>query len=250
MVSIRQLAECVDISGTISVCRDFLGFFRAQLPSDPTGATVEVSLLRQARLLKEPHFNVNIIAVGSDMFTHTGLNNDRERIDYAIYKIRNIYDQINVGVGRIQHIDISVANADGLDTITDDSEPEEITDKWYVANDGIDVFIPFSMNIPTNTGTLAGRSPQPGPCEGKDAKGMNGVVVGLWASDQLARTFAHEIGHYLGLRHNHGENCADIVDRDNLMAQSTCANSVRDSVDLTNDQRSTVEGHCLVKPGC
>jgi hypothetical protein len=70
-------------------------------------------------------------------------------------------------------------------------------------------------------------------------------------ADGVARTFAHEIGHYLGLSHNHGDDCPTATSgRNRLMAQTRCAVSLRDSTDLTNSERSTMRGHCIVKGGC
>jgi hypothetical protein len=99
------------------------------------------------------------------------------------------------------------------------------------------------MNVPSDGGMILGQSPQPGPCEGKNAKGMNASVVGLFGSEQTARSFSHEVGHYLGLGHQNDHP-------ENLMCQSGSASSIRNSVNLTSDQGNTVKGHCLVKPGC
>ncbi len=82
---------------------------------------------------------------------------------------------------------------------------------------------------------------------------MNGVIGGEVnrGSDAVARTFAHEIGHYLGLPHNHGDDCpTSTAGTANLMAQTRCASSVRDSTVLTGSQGSTMRGHCFVDNGC
>jgi hypothetical protein len=82
--SLRQLAACIGIQGSFSILGDF--FFRRVMPPDPTGASTQVSLLRQAGLLKGPHFHLNVIAVGVDLFTDA----EDQQIDYFIFKIRNI----------------------------------------------------------------------------------------------------------------------------------------------------------------
>ena len=97
MTSIRALAGCIGVDGDISVLRDFYGFIRGQLPPDPTGADVSVSLKRQVTRLEGDHFHLNVIQVGSDQFT----DNDFIEIDYSIFRIRNIYEQVSLGVGRI-----------------------------------------------------------------------------------------------------------------------------------------------------
>ena len=60
MASIRSLACCIGITGSFSILRDFLGFSRGQLPPDPTGTAVVVSLKRQAQRLRGRHFHLNV----------------------------------------------------------------------------------------------------------------------------------------------------------------------------------------------
>jgi hypothetical protein len=238
MTSLRALADCIGIDENFSVLRDFLGFARGQLPPDPTGADVVVSLKRQFSRLDGDHFHLNVIAVGSDQFT----DNDYIEIDYSIFKMRNIYHTVSLGVGRIQHWIVTTDDADGLDTPTSEDDLEQLTQDWTVSNEGIDLFIPHNMSVPSNGGILLGLSPVDGPCD-KDAKGMNGATCGLWGSEQTARTFAHELGHYLGLSHRNNQP-------DNLMCQSSQANSTRNSVLLTSGQGGTVDDHCSVDEGC
>jgi hypothetical protein len=237
--SIRQLAGCIGISGGFSILSDFLGFWGGKLPSDPTGAQVQISLVRQGRLLKGRHFNLNVIFIGSDNFTAA----DHDQIDYTIFKMRNIYNQVNVGVGRVAYFGVSHADAGGLDAPTTQDQLSDIGHRWAVQGDGLDIAVPVAMNVASNGGMILGLSPQPGPCTDKHAKGMNGSVVGLFGKEQTARSFSHEIGHNLGLGH---ENSSP----SNLMAQSSVASSIRDSVVLTAAQGNTIIGHCLMKQGC
>lgn len=238
MASIRDLADCIGVTGDFSILRDFYGFFRGVLPPDPTGAVVQVSLLRQTQRLEGEHCHLNVIAIGVDNFTDA----EDIQIDYSLYRIRDIYHQVGVGVGRVLHFGVDTADADGLDSPTTEDDLEEITDHWTVDNDAVDVFLPFNMNVPSNNGQVLGLSAVDGPCD-KDAKGMTGSVAGLWGGDQVARTFAHEVGHYLGLSHRNNQP-------DNLMCQSGQANNMRTSVDLTTGQGNDMKDHCFVRDDC
>ncbi|MCU7877930.1 MAG: hypothetical protein AAES65_01815 [Candidatus Thiodiazotropha sp. (ex. Lucinoma kazani)] len=240
MASVRTLATCIGIGGNLSVLGDLFGFFRGVLPPDPTGAEVKVSLRRQLGLLQGEHFHVNVIAVGVDNFVDA----DDIEVDYSIFKMRNIYNQVGVGVGRIQHHAISVAQADGLDAPTNRDQLEELTENWSVNNNGIDLFVVHDMNIPSGTGILLGRSAVDGPCpDDKDDKGMSGSTTGLWGSEQTARTTSHELGHYLTLQHRNNQ-------QNNLLCQSGQANSTRNSIQLTNGQGNDVKGHCMSRDNC
>lgn len=242
MASIRSLANCIGLKGDVSVVRDFLGFSRGELPSDPTGVAVVISLKRQVQRLKGRHFHLNVVAVGSQQFT----DNDYIEIDYSIYKLRNIYDQVSLGVGRVQHWVVTTAQANGLDTPTSGDDLEQLTEDWTVPNDALDMYVPHNMSVPSNGGSVLGQSPEGGSCD-KNAKGMTGSTCGLWGSEQTARSFAHEIGHYLGLGHKNDQT-------DNLMAQTSAViaagKSIRTSVQLGSDQGDTVRNHCFVHDGC
>jgi len=240
MASLRALAGCIGVNGNLSVLRDFFGFFRGVLPPDPTGAEVKVSLRRQLGLLQGEHFHVNVIATGVDSFVDA----DDVEVDYAIFKMRNVYNQVSVGVGRVQHFGITVAQAGGLDAPTTKDQLEELTENWSVDNDGIDLFVVHDMNIPSGSGILLGRSAVDGPCPGdKDDKGMSGSTSGLWGSEQTARTVSHELGHYLTLEHRNSSPT-------NLMCQSGSASSIRNSIVLTSGQGDDVEDHCMCRDDC
>jgi len=244
MVSIRSIAGCIGVTGNISILGDFLGFLRARVPPDPTGVRINISLLQQVQRLQQPHFHLNIIRIGLESFTDA----ENIQIDYSIFKCRNIYAAIGVGVGRVSYFFVTVAEAGGLDAPTTVSQVEDISSRWVVDNDAIDVSIPFAMSVPSDGGQILGKSPVGGPCPGdKDDKGMNGSVVGLFGSEQTARSFSHEVGHYLGLDHQNGTPI-------NLMAQTsfvmTAGLDVRNAVALTSSQGNTVSGHCMIAPPC
>ena len=238
MQSIRALATCIGLGGNVSVLFDFLGFIRGKLPTDPTGVAVTVSLTRQARRLKGRHFHLNVVAIGRDQFSDA----DFDELDYSVFKLRDIFHTVSIGVGRVRHYGVATGAADGLDAPTSEDDLEDITHHWTVPDDALDMFIPHNMSVSSNGGTTLGLSPQDGPCD-KNDKGMNGSTCGLWGSEQTARSFAHEVGHYLGLGHANDR-------ADNLMCQSGKASSIRDSVVLLSSQGDEMRDHCFVRDGC
>jgi hypothetical protein len=248
MDSLRDSAACIGLSGTFSVLKDYFGFTKGRfdspptergLPPDPTGATVQVSLLRQIELLEGDHFDINIVRIGEDDFS----NDDYIELDYTVFKIRNIYNQKQVGIGKVEWYYVLSADADGLDEPDTKAELREISRHWSVDNDAIDVFIPFNMNVPSDGGSILGLSAINGPCNKDINTRKTGAVAGLWGSEQTARTFSHEVGHYLGLYHRNG-------DPQNLMCQSSKASSTRNSTNLTDNQGDNIKNHCFMNGSC
>jgi hypothetical protein len=248
MASIRELANCIGVTESdLSILGDFFGFSRATLPPDPTGADVVVSLKRQVDRLEGLHCHLNIIRIGSDRFS----DSDKQEIDYSIFKMRNIFHEAGVGIGRILHWGVDSSDADGLEAPTTRGDLKQITQNWTVPNDGIDLFIPDNMSLfDSDGGITLGLSPIGGTCSNKDkTTGMSGSVAGLWGSlsdtDQTARTVSHELGHYLGLTHRNGRPT-------NLMCQSqnVADGGIRTATDLIERQVNDISNHCSITSGC
>ena len=89
----------------------------------------------------------------------------------------------------------SAADAGGKAIIDSSSEAQDLTADWTVPNGSLDLFVVQVVN------GASGWSPVGGSCD-KDSKGMTGSVVSLeGGKDYAGNTFAHEMGHYLGLDH-------------------------------------------------
>lgn len=270
MTSLRELAGCIEAPTNFSVLRDFFGFIQRRVPADPADPTdpdwerTSVSLRQRMQLLQGEYYNLNVITVGWDNFTsNPTIGEMYDRADYAIYRSHEIYAQRSIGVGRVRYWYITAEEADGLDTLDNDAELDQLAAQWSVNNDGLDVFIVFNMNM----GGLLGRSDICGPCDGVetdsdddacDSHNRDASVVnprGQEFSDGraglgMARTFSHENGHYLGLRHPSNQNNFPF----RLMTQTGPAlnngGSSRDSVNLTSSEGNICRIHCSIQDGC
>jgi hypothetical protein len=83
-----------------------------------------------------------------------------------------------------------------------------------------------------------------GPCD-KQRKGMTGVVVSIMGNTtaQNGTTFAHELGHYLGLPHC---RCNDPACTTNLMRGGGCP--AGSNTAITPAQAAQAKTHCFVTP--
>jgi hypothetical protein len=247
MTSLRGVLNSIGVTRReVSVLRHFLGFTRGRLPRDPEpSVTARVSLNAVVRSLRGRHFHMNVIRVGYDAIPAANQDQALERLDYAVYKARNIFRGRGMGIGRVQRYVISAAEADGADDIGSESEAQDLWRGWSVPNNGLDVFV-----VRTISASFIGLSPVGGSCDknSKDSGLLGGGNDRTF--DGLARTFSHEIGHFLGLPHNHGDTCPTAAAAQaNLMAQTRCTSSVRDGTALTAAQGTTINGHCSVRTG-
>ena len=104
MASLRQVAQCIGITGTFSVLRDFFGYVSTPVP---------LSVLTQILRLKQKHCHLNLIRVGIESFTSA----DEREIDAAVQFTRDTYATVNLGVGRVLRFFITTDEATGQDNI-------------------------------------------------------------------------------------------------------------------------------------
>lgn len=255
--NVKDIMACIgrDTSGGLSVLRHLFGFTRRRVPTDPDNTVrAEVSMLSAIRGVKNRHIHVDIIAVGWwNEFSDTDSDTGREKLDYAVYRTRNIYDQVNLGVGRVDYFVLDQDEAGGADDIDDRDEAEDLIDDWNAGlGNAIDCFVPRTISA-----SFIGVAPS--KHDGVIAAAIDAGGSVSMNFDGFSRTFAHEIGHFLDLNHNHDggddcENCPGASASDNLMAQTRCANcqgqGVRLAVNLTGNQGSTMRDHDIVQNGC
>lgn len=279
MISIKQVAYCIGLSGSIDIIRQFYGyaFF---------GHKGTLSLLEQVHLLQGKYVDLNLIRVGIENFTV----NHEKIIDHAIQRMREIYAQVNLGVGRIERWYITEAMAETLNIFLSigppDDEVDELPDEFTVPNDAIDVFLVLAWDYEPG-GTL-GRSSTNGPCDKDNPFEMTGCVVSMEDAMKAngmpnlslytytAKHIAHEVGHYLGLPHVEEDlltilelnasltNDSEVLYKmvHNLMASGDFITEYNDNSTaefdvitteaflLTPGQGARMKDHCLVQDGC
>lgn len=249
MNTVRQKLACLGV-GPGSLNRRLFGFGEGVVPPEsPGNGDMWVSVRSQLRAIASTHIHLNIIRVGFDLYSNAERRTHEATIDHTIQRTRAIFGPIGLGVGRVLHWRIDAADADGADVLDSQGEAEDLIADWSVDNDGIDVFV--VRNI---TAGFLGIAPSKG----------DGVIGGtirtrgtLRSMDGFARTFAHELGHFLSLGHNHGggSDCPNTTAGcNNLMAQTRCATGcgggVRVAVNLTQSQGSDMRNQSAVRPGC
>lgn len=239
--SLRDLAECIGIQAPFSVVRDFFGFWEGEIPT-VTGAPDTLSLLDQAQLLGGRHIHINIIHVGT-----IGAD-DEAAVDGAVHACRSIFATVDLGVGRVRHYVVPEASHDGL--VDSSSEKSDLIGAWSVGDGGLDVFMVRDI---TYDGVVGSAGYIASDCDDAPGSDEDGVIVDVNRPiNGVARTFAHELGHYLGLSHTCGvtPDCDPPCDTDNLMTQTGCVPAGTTALDLTNDQGDTMRCHLHVHDGC
>jgi hypothetical protein len=206
-----------------SVLHGFFGL--GEVPANETLSLKE----QMARCRRVNVLHLNVIRLAYDtVIPRAPLE---RRIDLAVHRARQIYDQAGIGICRVLHYMVEDAFAGAYPDIGGDGEADDLCDAYSVYNDGIDTFVVLSYA----GGTIG--SSRSGSCD-KDAKGgTSGIVVELGETtgrDELyATAYSHELCHYLGVaQHN--------TDTNNLMC--TCDNKRQ----LSGSQISMILDHCMI----
>lgn len=155
------------------------------------GGQIAWSLLGNTGAPYDAWLNINLILVGAESFTQTDLT----RVLDSMQIMRGIYRRVGIVIRDVEWYEITNAQAGAAAVIDSGAEADDLTDDWTVPNEAVDVFVVRQMN------GADGWSAVDGSCN-KDAKGMTGSVVSLnGTTANSGNTFAHEVGHYLGLDH-------------------------------------------------
>jgi hypothetical protein len=169
--------------------------------------------------------DVNIILVGVENFSSA----QRTQVSASLAIARSIFSNGGLQIRNVEFYEISSAQAGANETIDSQAEAEDLTWDWTVPNNALDLFVVRVMN------GADGWSAVKGSCD-KNVKGMTGSVVSLnGTTANSGNTFAHEMGHYLGL--NHIPDLCNFIGGDG--ASDACTG-------IYAWQGATMDSHCFV----
>jgi hypothetical protein len=141
VISLRQQAACIGVTGGFSVVRDLYGY-RSEKPRD-------LSLRLQLSLLRNPHVHLDVLLVGADQM----LPGNRRLIDRALHGAREIFEQVPLGIGRVSYFVLNTDEADGFEILSDKAEAKRLTRRFRGPHDdALDVFFVLEYNEPGKVG--------------------------------------------------------------------------------------------------
>ena len=234
-VKLRKAAQdCLGLGGTFRVRRDLFGY--------PFGGISRPLRVREhVERIQGKSINICSVLVGRgpDASTNAWTNTQEIRTQHAIDLMREIYAQADLGVRKIHWKQISPPDSDAYLSV-DSGGATELTERYSCSEDGIDVFWVQTVS------DAGGWSNSDGPCD-KDDKGRTGAVLTIAGSDDgTGILLAHEVGHYLTLKH------ADTIT--NLMGTDSNGDGIGElnltSRDITSAQRTKMHKSCWVRDEC
>lgn len=195
MQSISPFLACLGLIGPKRIVADFFGLGKV-----PRGETLS---LRQhlARVANPAIIHLNIIRVGFHTLGPADRESAEREVDLVVHRTRQIYDQIFLGVARVQHFELAASQVGGFADIGGDGEADDLADSFSVDNDAIDSFF-----VLTYVGNRVGSARVSG-CD-KDGKDSAVIVeIGQGNNELTATAYAHELAHFLGVDgHSSDEN--------------------------------------------
>lgn len=234
-VSIRDTCQqCLGETGTLRVNRHLFGYIFGKIDRD-------LKVRQHIERIRGKSINICIFLVGHEPgFRGAFLEPQAIRVQHAIDVMREIYTQAGLGVRKIYWRYIGTEKARPYITV-DGSGATDLTEAFSGPNNGIDV---FWVQTVVDAG---GWSNSDGPCD-KDDKGRTGVVLQVTgpSDDFKGILLAHEVGHYLTLKHANTITNMMGVDSDN----DGIGELNGTSRNITSSQRTKMRSSCWVRSEC
>jgi hypothetical protein len=97
VASLRRVFSALNRRGTVSLCRDIQGFSHGRVPAALNAGRPrsQININQFVRLLRGEHFHVQLIITGSDLLSE----NDTRVLDYDVFRLRDIYATVEIGIG-------------------------------------------------------------------------------------------------------------------------------------------------------
>ena len=142
-----------------------------------------VSINQFVKLLRGKHFHVRLILAGSDLLS----DNDRDVIDYAVFRLREIHSAAGIGIGIVQE-PLTAINSAGHAVVRNIADIDSTGHDITADGNFVPVVIPADLNVtvtnPDGTVTVElGKSPIKGPCSPRKETGMNSAVSDFSVAD-------------------------------------------------------------------
>lgn len=186
-----------------------------------------------------PHIDVNVIILGIDRIPMAKIR----QLDRSLVVMKAILGARGPDIGTFTRFPLNSTQVGmgNLSLISSRAQAQQLTETIRVTNDGVDLFVAELMiMVPARVGMSVIR----GSCDKHARTGVRTPVVSLEGNaDFSGNTFAHEMGHYLGLSHcgDRPEQCAG--DNANFMMENSNGN-----FSTTQAQSDIMKAHCAVKP--
>ncbi len=173
----------------------------------PFEGEVDVKILYKTDRGRSPCIDVHMYLTGA-LELQAKTAQDSELLAQTIQRLRTIYRQAELEIGRISYHDIDAKFQTRSFSLTGNAEEDDLAEMFELSSlggPGLHVFLVERLESGAREGILAGVSggiPGPPLSPGSSATGV-AIAAGLAKNNPrlLAQLIGHETGHYLGLFH-------------------------------------------------
>jgi hypothetical protein len=186
------------------------------------------------------HIDINVIMIGRDSLPASKI----QQLNDSVAGMTAIFAARGPQIGTVGFFEVPVAKGAEFLILQSQSDARAVAQAWSVKNDAIDLIVVPVIAASDPKQAADGWSPVGGPCNKKKSKGLRTPVVSLNGSTaNSSNTFAHELGHFLGLEHCEKDPASCAGDPANFIKSQSNSNT-----GVTDAQATKMKSHCSVKP--